>query len=385
MRFCSNSEAKGEATHVTGIQHGSIFPPHFGEHVTLVAEQPVHVPDEAQIIFVPARIANRHAPLLNQLKDPVLDAGRPDWRALRESPHQLVEELLCADLQVEGVAAIFDADVEQAEGEQGNIGVAVVDEADNGRGSLARGAALFAVDEVRNLEVERQIGLVVFGAAGSLDEAQELRRGATSVAPAIASRGASRSSFHLVLSCAALVWWELGQATGELSCGVDLGPKPQGAVYCVSVVSIAVGSTDCSSDWDRSSRSRGGAKAGFSGQKQGQGRRRGRSWSGIRIRAMASYLVSGAWSQLLQRRSGNAGLDETCSSIRLCAGDVVTEWRRRDERQQRNERWRLLQRIEWLCCYRCLLVAALYVCSYPGFGPQRSAVSAGSLGSNGAV
>lgn len=99
---------------------------------------------------------------------------------------------------MEGVAAVFDANIEQAEGKQGNIGVAVVDEADNGCGSLARGGALFAVDEVRNLEVKRQIRLVVFGAAGSLDEAQELRRGATDIAPAIASRGASRSSFHRV-------------------------------------------------------------------------------------------------------------------------------------------------------------------------------------------
>lgn len=185
----------------------------------------MHVPDEAQIISVPARVANRHAPFLNQLKDLVLDAGRPNWRALRESPHQLVEELLCADLQVEGVAAVFDADIEQAEGEQGNIGVAVVDEADNGCGSLARGGALLAVDEVRNLEVERQIGLVVFGAAGSLDEAQELRRGAANVAPAIASRGASRSSFHLVLSCAALVWWELDQAKGSCPAGSVSGPS----------------------------------------------------------------------------------------------------------------------------------------------------------------
>lgn len=235
MRFCSDSEARGKATHVTGIQHGSIFPPHFREHVTLVAEQPVHVPDEAQIISVPARLANRHAPFLNELKDLVLDAGRPNWRTLRESPHQLVEELLCADLQVEGVAAVLDADIEQAESKQGNIGVAVVDEANNGRGSLARGGALLAVDEVRDLEVERQIGLVVFGAAGSLDEAQELRRGATSVAPAIASRGASRSSFHLVLYCAALVWWELNQAQG--SCPAGSVSDPSRSVCCLLCIS----------------------------------------------------------------------------------------------------------------------------------------------------
>lgn len=132
----------------------------------------MHVSDEAQVISVSARLANRHAPFFNQLKDLVLNAGRSNWRTLRKSPHQLVEELFCANLQVEGVAAVLDADIEQAEGQQGNVGVAVVDEADNGRRSLARGGAFLAVDEVRNLEIKRQVGLVVFGTAGSLDEAQ---------------------------------------------------------------------------------------------------------------------------------------------------------------------------------------------------------------------
>lgn len=158
----------------------------------------MHVPDEAQVILVAARLAYRHAPLLYQLKNLGLDAGRADWGAFRESPHQLVEELLCADLQVERVAAVLDADVEQAECKQGDIGVAVVDEADNGSGSLARGGALFAVDQVRDLEIERQVGLVVFGAAGSLDEAQELRWRAADISPAVAGRRASRGSFHRV-------------------------------------------------------------------------------------------------------------------------------------------------------------------------------------------
>lgn len=216
MRFCSDSKVKGKATHVTGIQHGCIFPPHFGEHVALVAEQPVHVPDEAQIISIPARLANRHAPFFNQLKDPVLDAGRPNWRALRESPHQLVEEFLCADLQVEGVAAVFDADIEQAEGEQGNIGVAVVDEADNGCGSLARGGALLAVDEVRDLEVERQIGLVVLG----LQAPWMKRRSCEEERPASPqrSRVAARAEAASMLYYIALRW-----SGGSLF-------KPRGAV-----------------------------------------------------------------------------------------------------------------------------------------------------------
>jgi len=42
-----------------------------------------------------------------------LHACRSDWGTFGESADQLVEELLGADLEVEGVAAILDADVEE--------------------------------------------------------------------------------------------------------------------------------------------------------------------------------------------------------------------------------------------------------------------------------
>lgn len=148
-------------------------------------------------------------------------------------------------------------------------------------------------------------------------------------------------------------------------------------MYFISVLSLAAGSIDYRSDWDRELKRSGVAKAGFSSQKQGQGRRRGRSWCGIR--ATVSYLVSGACSQLLQRRSGNAGLDETRSSIRLCSGDVVTVWRRGEAAAK----WAPVVRLpswclQWLCCYRYLLVAAIYVVIRGLVTSGASAVGAGS-------
>ena len=83
------------------------------------------------------------------------------------------------------------------QGEERNIGIAVVDVADNGGGSLARGGALFAVDEIRDLEGERQVRLVVLGAAGGRDEALELRWRTTELCPSIARGRACGGGLHV--------------------------------------------------------------------------------------------------------------------------------------------------------------------------------------------
>lgn len=180
------------ATYITWVEDSGIFPANLGEGITLVAEKTVHVPDEAQVLFVAAGIANGYPPFLNCLENLGLDPRGPDGRALGEPADELIEELLCADLEVEGVATVLDADVEQVEGEEGDIGVAVVDVADNGGGGLARGGALLAVDEVGDLEAQGEVGLVVLGAAGRLDEAVELRGRAGAEVPAVAGRSSSR-------------------------------------------------------------------------------------------------------------------------------------------------------------------------------------------------
>jgi hypothetical protein len=43
----------------------------------------------------------------------VLHPGGPHWRSFGETTNQLIEKLLCTDLQVERITAIFDADVEK--------------------------------------------------------------------------------------------------------------------------------------------------------------------------------------------------------------------------------------------------------------------------------
>lgn len=98
-------------THITRIEHGSILSLDFWEHVALVAQQSVHVPDEPKILLVLGSLTDGRAPFFNQFQYPVLHSSRPDWWPLGESPYKLIQELLCANLEVERVAAVFDADI----------------------------------------------------------------------------------------------------------------------------------------------------------------------------------------------------------------------------------------------------------------------------------
>ena len=100
-------------TYITGIEHCSIIPAHFRKGVALVAEQPVHVPNKAQVLLVPTRLAYRTPPLLNGFQDLGLNAGWSDRRSLGEPSDELIEELLGADLKMKGVTAILHANVEQ--------------------------------------------------------------------------------------------------------------------------------------------------------------------------------------------------------------------------------------------------------------------------------
>lgn len=135
----------------------------------------MHIPNKPQVLLVPARLANGASPFFYGLQYLHLHPAVANGRALGESPNELIEEFLGANLQLERVAAILDADIEQAQGEQGNVWVAVVDVVDDGHGCLARGAALLGVDEVGDLEIQGQVGLVVLGTACGLDEALQLR------------------------------------------------------------------------------------------------------------------------------------------------------------------------------------------------------------------
>lgn len=160
--------------HITGVQDGRVIFPDLGKCVALIAQQPMHVPNEAQILLVPTRLADGAAPFFYGLEYLHLHPAEADRRTLGEAADELVEELFGANLQLKGVATVLDADIEQVEGEHGDGGVAVVDVVDDGHSGLARGGALFGVDQVGDLEVQGQVGLIVLGAAGGLDEALEL-------------------------------------------------------------------------------------------------------------------------------------------------------------------------------------------------------------------
>ena len=72
----------------------------------------MHVPDETQVLLVARCLADSLPPLLDRLQDAVLDPGGSHRRPLGEPANQFIQEFLCANLEMERVSAVFDANVE---------------------------------------------------------------------------------------------------------------------------------------------------------------------------------------------------------------------------------------------------------------------------------
>lgn len=73
----------------------------------------MHIPDKSQIVLVSRCLAYCLPPFFDQFEDLVLDARRMHGRAFGKSADKLVQELLCADLQMERITAVFDTDVKE--------------------------------------------------------------------------------------------------------------------------------------------------------------------------------------------------------------------------------------------------------------------------------
>jgi hypothetical protein len=85
-------------TYIARVQDSCIFLADLGEHVALVAQQPMHIPYEAQIILVSRCLAYCLPPFFYKLKDATLYARRMHRGALWESTDELVQEFLGAYL-----------------------------------------------------------------------------------------------------------------------------------------------------------------------------------------------------------------------------------------------------------------------------------------------
>lgn len=73
----------------------------------------MHIPDEAQVLFVPRRLTYRHPPFFDRFKNSYLHARGPYWGSLGEAADQFIEEFFGADLEMERVSAILDAYIQQ--------------------------------------------------------------------------------------------------------------------------------------------------------------------------------------------------------------------------------------------------------------------------------
>lgn len=86
----------------------------------------MHIPDIAQILLPSALGANALLPSIYQFQNPRHDRTRERRRSFRETPNQLVEELLGGYLEMKGVSTCLDEGVQEGEGEDGDVWVAMV-------------------------------------------------------------------------------------------------------------------------------------------------------------------------------------------------------------------------------------------------------------------
>ena len=85
----------------------------FGEHVAFVEQETMHIPYKPQILFISRRLTDRLSPFFDRFQNAVLYPRRPHRGPLGEPPDQFIQELLRANLEMEGVAAILDTNVKQ--------------------------------------------------------------------------------------------------------------------------------------------------------------------------------------------------------------------------------------------------------------------------------
>ena len=99
-------------TCIARVQDCGVFPPHLRKHVALVQQKPVHIPDKAQVLLVSRGLTYCTPPFLDGLEYLSLHATRSYRWPFRKPSDELIEELFGADLEMEGVSAVLDADIE---------------------------------------------------------------------------------------------------------------------------------------------------------------------------------------------------------------------------------------------------------------------------------
>lgn len=80
----------------------------------------MHIPNETKVLFVPRSLAYCLSPFFDRLEYSVLDPGGADGGPLWKAPDQFIEEFFGADLQMKGIPAIFDANIQQLPPKLGN-------------------------------------------------------------------------------------------------------------------------------------------------------------------------------------------------------------------------------------------------------------------------
>ena len=86
----------------------------------------MHIPDIAQILLPSALRADTLLPSVYQFQNSRHNRTRERRRSFGETSNQLVEEFLGGYLEMKGVSTCLDEGVQEGEGEDGDVWVAMV-------------------------------------------------------------------------------------------------------------------------------------------------------------------------------------------------------------------------------------------------------------------
>lgn len=157
----------------------------------------MHVSYEAQVLLVSRRLTDRLSPFFNRLQDLVLHATGSDGRSFRKPSDKLVQEFFGADLEVEWISAVFDADIQERQCQERHVGIPVIDELDDGDSGFSRCISFLGVYQVNDLEVQGQVRLEVGNrVAGIVNESLQCRPRGGEAVELIPRRHSCRSGFH---------------------------------------------------------------------------------------------------------------------------------------------------------------------------------------------
>ena len=123
---------------ITWVQHSNIFHLDLRKYVSLIGQQPVHIPNISEVFLVFGGTTNCLVPFLDLSQYQPLNTRVSQCGSLGEPFYQLIQKLLSRNLQVERVSTIFDQIIQQRQGQFRSLWIPLADQLDDSNGCISR-------------------------------------------------------------------------------------------------------------------------------------------------------------------------------------------------------------------------------------------------------